>query len=538
MTTMNQSTSVSNSLSDRLHSVDFNTPAKILQLKNIGHRFESVTPDISVPGTPVIKVHNYDNISDSGSYPSPSFGPQLPPTAAHTPPSLSPHTSGEQSKDSPLSSTHPTLTISVPSRDDDSVRSSRPTTPSQFVFKKPEYNNHFHNTHFHHLERKDSFLNDFKRLFKSDKNKKKKKDDSSIRSTSSRTSDLSFANEFNKNIEGRYGKWGRFVGKGAGGSVRLIRRHTDNKTFAVKQFRKRLPSENEKEYVKKVTAEFCIGSTLHHPNVIETLDIIQEGSTFYEIMEFAPNDLFNVVMSGKMSQEEIGCCWRQLLDGFSYLQSMGIAHRDLKLDNMVLDDRGIVKLIDFGCAVVIKYPHEKESRLSKGICGSDPYIAPEQYIQTEYDARLTDLWSIGIIFVCMTIRRFPWRLPRPSQDQSYKNFVTPSSQGAARLFKMLPKESRSIIQRILEPNPRERATLEQVMEDPWVKELAMCTEHTPAKGHSHHLLVEPSKESGERHNIIVLDSAPISEDNSAPEEPKKKHRLGHRLKGCHKESRA
>jgi serine/threonine protein kinase len=117
------------------------------------------------------------------------------------------------------------------------------------------------------------------------------------------------------------------VGKGAGGSVRLIRRSTDNKTFAVKQFRKRGPKENEKEYVKKVTAEFCIGSTLHHPNVIETLDIIQEGSAFYEIMEFAPNDLFNIVMSGRMTRGEIACCWKQMLDGVHYLQSMGIAHR-------------------------------------------------------------------------------------------------------------------------------------------------------------------------------------------------------------------
>jgi len=159
---------------------------------------------------------------------------------------------------------------------------------------------------------------------------------------------------------------GRFIGKGAGGSVRLIRRSADGKTFAVKQFRKRTPTENEKEYIKKVTAEFCIGSTLHHTNVIETLDLIQEGSNFFEIMEYAPNDLFNIVMSGKMTKEEIACCWRQSLAGVQYLVSMGIAHRDLKLDNMVLDERGIVKLIDFGCAVVVKYPFEEKVALSKG----------------------------------------------------------------------------------------------------------------------------------------------------------------------------
>ena len=308
---------------------------------------------------------------------------------------------------------------------------------------------------------------------------------------------------------------GRFVGKGAGGSVRLIRRSTDGKTFAVKQFRKRSPNEPEKEYVKKVTAEFCIGSTLHHPNIIETLDIIQEGSSYFSVMEFAPNDLFNIVMSGKMTREEIACCWRQMLNGVAYMQQMGLAHRDLKLDNMVLDERGIVKIIDFGCAVVNKYPHETKVHKSKGICGSDPYIAPEQFTEPEYDARLTDLWSCAIVFICMSIRRFPWRLPRPEKDQSYKNFVTPSSQGAEKLFKMLPRESRPIISRILNPDPTQRCSLQDVLDDDWVKSIPTCTPTQPELSHAHHLLVEPRSDIKQACNIVVLDNAPsVSEDSS------------------------
>jgi serine/threonine protein kinase len=146
----------------------------------------------------------------------------------------------------------------------------------------------------------------------------------------------------------------------------LIRRASDQKTFAVKQFRKRFIQESEKDYVKRITAEFCIGSTLHHQNIIETLDIIQEGSTFYEIMEYAPNDLFSVVMSGMMSREEVACCFKQLLHGVDYLQSMGIAHRDIKLDNLVLDHSGILKIIDFGCSTVFKCPFETNVTRSKG----------------------------------------------------------------------------------------------------------------------------------------------------------------------------
>ncbi|CAO3593255.1 unnamed protein product [Absidia cylindrospora] len=288
---------------------------------------------------------------------------------------------------------------------------------------------------------------------------------------------------------------GRYLGKGAGGLVRLIRRASDQKTFAVKQFRKRMQQETEKDYVKKVTAEFCIGSALHHPNVIETLDIIQEDAQFYEIMEYAPNDLFNVVMSGMMSREEIACCWRQLLEGLSYIHGMGIAHRDLKLDNIMLDPFGMLKIIDFGCSTVFKSPFastlDKKSSVtySKGIFGSDPYIAPEQYTQSSYDPCLADIWSCAIIFICMTIRRFPWRLPRAS-DPSFLAFSTQPQQ-PFRLLKLLPREARPVIASMLDIQPKRRANLQQMLADPWVRSIDMCHVEEPGANHVHHVLVMP-----------------------------------------------
>jgi hypothetical protein len=521
----------SSQISEQLFNAEFHTPAKVLQSGLPIQPFEPI-PD------------EYDYGSDSSS--TDGASPSLSPTAVNSPLSLTPQSSRtDEHENSLIPSQYSEESIATDSPLDErglpltnSSVNSLVATPSQFIFKRPKYNKHYQHTHFHHLEKKDSLLQDIKNIFKS-KNKKKGMSRSSSTVSSKYGSELSFANEFNRDLEGKYGKQGnflyfplfllffylfiyigRFVGKGAGGSVRLIR-NTGGKTFAVKQFRKRHVDEQQKEYVKKVTAEFCIGSALHHPNIIETLDLIQEGTDFYQIMEFAPNDLFNIVMSGRMTTEEIACCWRQMLNGVAYLQQMGLAHRDLKLDNMVLDERGIVKIIDFGCAVVNKYPHETTVHKSKGICGSDPYIAPEQFTDPEYNAQLSDMWSCGIVFVCMSICRFPWRIPRAEKDQSYKNFITPSSQGAAKLFKLLPEESRSIIKRILTPNPAERASLQDVLNDEWVKSIPMCTDNHSEKSHAHHLLVEPRQQIKENNNVVVLDASASENSNETIDSKKK-----------------
>jgi hypothetical protein len=83
----------------------------------------------------------------------------------------------------------------------------------------------------------------------------------------------------------KYGKWGKVLGSGAGGTVRLIKasQKQGGSTYAVKEFRPRRQGESEKEYQRKVTAEFCVGVTLRHINVIETVDIVNDHGHFYEV---------------------------------------------------------------------------------------------------------------------------------------------------------------------------------------------------------------------------------------------------------------
>ena len=217
----------------------------------------------------------------------------------------------------------------------------------------------------------------------------------------------------------KYGKLGKTLGSGAGGSVKILIRPSDNAIFAVKEFRPRKTSESIKDYAKKCTAEFLVGSSLHHPNVVQTMDVFSDSkqNKYFEVMEYLPVDFFAVVMTGKMSRGEINCCFKQICEGVKYLHSMGLAHRDLKLDNCCMNEFGILKLIDFGSAVIFRYPFENKIIKCHGIVGSDPYLAPEVLNHSEkYDPQCVDIWSIGIIFCCMMLKRFPWKVPRDSDD--------------------------------------------------------------------------------------------------------------------------
>ena len=121
------------------------------------------------------------------------------------------------------------------------------------------------------------------------------------------------------------------------------------------EFRKRRKNESEKEYVKKLTAEFCISSTLHHVNIVETVDLVQDESQHWcEVMEFCPGgDLYAAIKKGGMSPSEVECCFKQILTGLSYLHSQGVAHRDIKPENLFFDAKGHLKVSDNDANAVV-----------------------------------------------------------------------------------------------------------------------------------------------------------------------------------------
>lgn len=228
----------------------------------------------------------------------------------------------------------------------------------------------------------------------------------------------------------KYGKCQEVVGRGAFGIVRISHKTNPKDTksellYAVKEFRRR-PQETSKRYQKRLTSEFCISSSLRHPNIIHTLDLMEDAKGDYcEVMEYcAGGDLYTLVLAtGKLEVVESDCYFKQLLRGVEYMHEMGVAHRDLKPENLLLTTRGSLKITDFGNGECFRMAWEKEAHMTAGLCGSAPYIAPEEYTDKEFDPRAVDVWATGVIYMAMRTGRHLWRVAQTDEDEFYERYL-------------------------------------------------------------------------------------------------------------------
>ncbi|KAI0976234.1 kinase domain-containing protein [Xylaria arbuscula] len=278
----------------------------------------------------------------------------------------------------------------------------------------------------------------------------------------------------------KYGKCQEVVGRGAFGIVRISHKKVENgeKLFAVKEFRRR-PEESEKKYSKRLTAEFCISSSLRHPNVIHTLDLLQDQKGDYcEVMEYCSGgDLYTLVLTaGKLEVLEADCYFKQMMRGVEYMHEMGVAHRDLKPENLLLTCHGALKITDFGNGECFRMAWENSAHMVSGLCGSAPYIAPEEYVAKEFDARAVDVWACGVIYMAMRTGRHLWRVAKKDEDEFYERYLEGrrDEEGYGPIESLHRARCRNVIYSILDPNPSRRITASQVLKSEWGREIKLC----------------------------------------------------------------
>ncbi|TPX32597.1 hypothetical protein SmJEL517_g04330 [Synchytrium microbalum] len=301
----------------------------------------------------------------------------------------------------------------------------------------------------------------------------------------------------------KYGRVDEVLGRGANAVVKLAHKVSEpvlgcshEKLYAVKEFRKQRKCESYKEYIKKLVAEFCISSSMHNENVVETVDLIQdERDRWCEVMEYlGGGDLFSYIAKGLLKDvDAINCYFKQVVQGVAYIHSMGVAHRDLKPENLLLDiSYGTLKITDFGVSEVYRTAFEKAPRKAKGLCGSEPYIAPEEWEEgAEYDPCKVDVWAIGIIYYTMIYNSVPWRASKQG-DTHYQCYLSrrhpgPPAHGFIP-FDRQPPGTRDMLYRLLDPSADQRISITEIMNDPWFMKIESCklaTKDTHVVGHHH-----------------------------------------------------
>lgn len=281
----------------------------------------------------------------------------------------------------------------------------------------------------------------------------------------------------------KYGRCQEVIGKGSFGVVRVAHKKVeatsaDEVLYAVKEFKRR-PNESEKKYSRRLTSEFCISSSLKHLNIIDTLDLLKDAKGDYcEVMEFCSGgDLYTLIIAaGKLEYAEADCFFKQLIRGVNYMHDMGVAHRDLKPENLLLTQQGVLKITDFGNGECFKMAWEEEIQLSEGICGSSPYIAPEEFTQESFDPRCVDIWACGVIYMAMRTGRQLWKLADPKKDEFFQEYLTKrkDATGYEPIEALKRARCRNVIYSILDPMPNRRINGKQILNSEWGREIKVC----------------------------------------------------------------
>ena len=249
------------------------------------------------------------------------------------------------------------------------------------------------------------------------------------------------------------------IGKGSFAIVVLVQRISDEQFFACKVISQQYLIEHK--LVESFTREVDTFSQLNHQNITKLVDFLSDEKQVYMVMEYCSHGDLHAFISqhGHLSEPQAKIIFRELVSAVSYLHSKNIAHRDLKLENILLSENMHVKLADFGfCRKV------DNDELMSTKCGSPIYTAPEIITQSQYDGRIADMWSLGVILYVLLVGKIPW--DTTNETQLFYQITTARYHIPETVS---PLASR-LIGELMCPQPAMRMSANEVLTHPWVDE--------------------------------------------------------------------
>ncbi|XP_017482099.1 PREDICTED: testis-specific serine/threonine-protein kinase 4 [Rhagoletis zephyria] len=254
---------------------------------------------------------------------------------------------------------------------------------------------------------------------------------------------------------------GKVIGSGNYAKVKVGFSEEYGKRVAVKIISKvKAPAEYTQKFLPR---EIEAVKGLHHENLITFYQSIETSHRVYLIMQLAENGtLLDYVREKKHLEEPHGRkLFQQLISAVEYIHSKNVVHRDIKCENLLLDENYTLKLIDFGFARKDTRTSDEQVILSKTFCGSYAYASPEILKGIAYDPFMSDIWACGVVCYAMIFGRLPY-------DGSNVHVLL-KRINAALVFPKSPSvssECKLLIGRILAPL-KVRYTIPQIKCDTW-----------------------------------------------------------------------
>ncbi|XP_076817218.1 testis-specific serine/threonine-protein kinase 6-like [Clavelina lepadiformis] len=208
--------------------------------------------------------------------------------------------------------------------------------------------------------------------------------------------------------------------------------------------------------------------SLFHPNIIKVRKIAKAQEKVYIVMDYARTNLRSQIELRTYIPEEQARKWfRQLASALDYLHRHGVAHRDIKIENILIDQDNNIKLCDFGFSKLIEKRRGQNDQHSTTFCGSLAYCAPEILLRTPYDPWKTDIWSLGVVLYKMVVGGMPFG---EGNDLGSMKRIT-KAQTKVLEFPPFPKLSEScqeLIKALLTVESDQRISMVDISRSKWV----------------------------------------------------------------------
>ena len=248
------------------------------------------------------------------------------------------------------------------------------------------------------------------------------------------------------------------LGKGSYAVVKLAMHKVTREKFAIKIYKKESLLDPQKR--NTVKNEINILKQVNHINVMKLYEVIDSSKYLYLVSEYIKGiSLLDVIKNEKnhyIEQSKAIKLFIQVVKGISYLQSKNINHRDIKLENILVKQDDIIKIIDFGFAV----KGSKDS-YQKLFCGTPSYMSPEIVNKEKYIAQYSDVWSLGVLLYAMLFGKFPFR----AKDDETLFMLINKGEFDFPDYISVSENIKIVIKKILNLDPKLRPSPEEIINE-------------------------------------------------------------------------